>query len=370
MDTKSPREKKIIQTSIIGIVTNILLAAFKAAVGLLSHSIAIVLDAVNNLSDALSSVITIVGTILAGRAPDKKHPLGHGRIEYLSAMIISMIVLYAGVVSLWESVQKIISPETPDYGVPALIVVTAAIFVKLILGRYVKSVGESTNSDSLVASGKDALFDALISTSVLLSAIIFITTHISLEAYVGVLISGFIIKAGIEMLLDTFDEILGKRMDRQLISEIKATICEDKDVIAAYDLFLHSYGPERLIGSVHVEVLENMTAPEIDAMSRRVSKRVFEEHGILMTCIGIYSVNASNEEIRNIRSKVGDIVTSHEGVLQIHGFYADLETKEINLDVIIDYELKDRQSLFEHITGDLKEEFPDYTLNLVLDIDV
>ncbi len=369
-ESQVSRGKKIVRTSIIGIVTNLVLAGFKALVGLLSNSIAIVLDAVNNLSDALSSVITIVGTILAGRAPDKEHPLGHGRIEYISAMIISAIVLYAGVMSLIESVKKILHPEVADYSAVTLIVVSSAVIVKLILGQYVRRVGMKVRSDSLVASGKDALFDALISLSVLLSAVIFLVFGLSLEAYVGVLISLFIVKAGIDMLRETMDEIVGRRVDRSFTEAIKETVCEDESVGNAYDLFLHSYGPDRYIGSVHVEVPETMTASEIDAMERRIAHNVYAKHGVLMTGIGIYSVNTMDSRIMKIRTDVANIITSHEGVLQIHGFFLDSEKKEINLDIIIDFGIKDRESLFKHISEDLQEAYPDYKFNLVLDIDI
>ncbi|MBR4593357.1 MAG: cation diffusion facilitator family transporter, partial [Bacteroidaceae bacterium] len=136
--TVDQREKTIVRTSIIGIVANVFLATFKAVIGLASNSIAIVMDAVNNISDAGSSLITIIGTKMAGRQPDKKHPFGYGRIEYLSAMIISVIVLYAGITSLIESVKKIINPDTPDYSVVSLVIVAVAVVVKIVLGQYVK----------------------------------------------------------------------------------------------------------------------------------------------------------------------------------------------------------------------------------------
>ena len=205
---QSARERIIIKTSVIGIAANIFLTAFKAAVGLASNSIAIVLDAVNNLSDALSSVITIIGTRLAGKPADKKHPFGHGRIEYITAMIIAVIVLYAGITSLLESVKKIIHPETAEYTVTALIIVVVAVIVKLVLGRYVFTVGKRVHSDSLVASGQDASFDAIISASTLVAALIFIFLHISLESWLGAAISIVIIKSGFEMLRDTISRIL------------------------------------------------------------------------------------------------------------------------------------------------------------------
>ena len=189
MEKKKSRERIIIKTSVIGIITNVLLAAFKAVIGLAVHSIAVVLDAVNNLSDVVSSVVTIIGTKLAAKAPDRKHPMGHGRIEYVTQMIVASIVLYAGVASLKESIKKIITPTKPQYTTVSLVIIFVAIIVKLILGTYVKKKGKEVNSGSLIASGSDALFDAILSTSVLITAIFFIMTKISLEAYLGVIIS-------------------------------------------------------------------------------------------------------------------------------------------------------------------------------------
>ena len=364
------RDAVIVRTSIIGIIANIFLAAFKAAVGILSNSIAVVLDAVNNLSDVLSSVVTIAGTKLAGKKPDKKHPLGYGRVEYLSAMIVAAIVLYAGITSLVESIKKIIDPETPDYSAVSLIIIGSAVFVKIFLGIYVKKKGQSVNSGSLIASGSDALFDAILSASVLVSAIIFMLTGISLEAYVGVLISAFIIKSGVEMLAETLDEILGKRVDRDYLAKIRKTICEDELVTGAYDLILHSYGPEKYIGSVHVEVPDTLTANEIDVMERRIAGNVYQKHGVLMAGIGIYSVNHDNEEIGEMRKTISEIIMSHEGALQTHGFFVDMENKTINFDVIIDYGFDKREELFEHIYDDVRKAYPDYEIFMNLDIDI
>lgn len=364
------RDQVIVRTSIIGIIANLFLAGFKAAVGLLSHSIAVVLDAVNNLSDALSSVITIVGTKLAAKKPDKKHPLGYGRIEYLSAMIVAAIVLYAGLTSLVESIKKIIHPETADYSIVSLVIIASAVVVKLLLGRYVKKTGERVNSGSLIASGSDALFDAILSASVLLSAVIFMIWHISLEAWVGVVISVIIIKSGIEMMMETLDDILGKRMDRELVSAIKKTVCEDEAVSGAFDLILNSYGPEKLIGSIHVEVPDTMTADEIDLMERRIAGNVYMKHGVALTGIGIYSMNTGNDTVKAMRSDITRAVMSHDGVLQIHGFNADLDRKIINLDVIMDFDLEDREAEFAGIRSELEEKYPDYQLNMTMDIDV
>lgn len=369
VENQDSRETTIVRTSIIGILVNVLLAAFKAAIGLITHSIAVTLDAVNNLSDALSSVITIVGTKLAGKLPDKKHPLGYGRIEYLSAMIVSALVLYAGITSLVESIKSIISPEKPDYSVVSLIIVGSAVVAKLLLGTYVKRTGKRVNSASLEASGSDAMFDSIISASVLLCALIYIAFGLSLEAYAGVIISIVIIRSGVEMLRDTLDDILGKRYDPEELQAIKNTIAEDPDVCGVYDLILHAYGPDRNVGSVHVEIRDEMTATEIDKMERRISKNVYEKHKLPLTSISIYAMNTSTEETKAIRAKVNEIVMGFEGVLQTHGFRADPEERTITMDIILDFDVKERKAVFENIRAALQKAFPDYTLQLTLDID-
>ena len=364
------RDQLIIRTSILGIAANVLLATFKAIVGLLANSIAVTLDAVNNLSDALSSVITIVGTKLASKKPDKKHPLGYGRIEYLSAMIVSAIVLYAGITSGIESIKKIIHPEEADYSTVTLIVIATAIVVKLLLGRYVKGVGEKVHSGALTASGSDASFDAILSLSVLISAIIFMTTGISLEAIVGLVIAFFIIKSGLEMLSDTLDDILGKRIEGDYLSEIRTTICSAPEVHGAYDLILHSYGPEKYIGSVHIEVDDTLGAEEIDLLERRIGDLVYEKHGVILTGIGIYSRNTRSEEVKRLRADITRIVMEHEGVLQMHGFYADEVKKVCQFDMILDFSIADRQAIYDHIFNEISELYPDYKVHIAMDIDV
>ena len=364
------REKVIIQTSLIGIAANILLAGFKAVVGILSHSIAIVLDAVNNLSDALSSVITIIGARLAGKAPDKKHPLGHGRVEFLSAAIVAVIVLYAGVTSLVESVKKILNPEVPDYSFVSLLIISVAVVVKILLGLYVRKTGKNVSSEALEESGQDALNDSIISASTLAAAVLFLTTGVKLEAYLGVIISIVILKSGIDMLRSTISKIVGERADGELTKQIRRTVREFDGVSGAYDLILHSYGPEKLLGSVHIEVPDTMTADEIDKLERQIQEKVYEEYGVILTAVGIYSVNTSSNEAQEIRHEVMRIIGEHDHILQVHGFYLDQEAKSIRFDVIIDFEAEDRKAIFEDIILKIQERFPDYTVRAALDEDI
>ena len=358
------RNAVIIRTSVIGILANVFLAAFKAAIGLFTHSIAVILDAVNNLSDALSSIITIIGTKLAGRSPDKKHPLGHGRIEYLSSMIV-----YAGITALVESVKKIIHPEAANYTVASLIFIAVAIVVKIVLGRYVKAQGEKANSQALVASGSDATFDAILSGSVLISALIFMFTGLSLEAYVGVLISIFIIKAGIEMMGETLGDILGRRADPEDVAEIKKLLNEEPEVRGAYDLILYNYGPSKNYGSVHLELPDTMTVDEVDQLTRRVELKVYQQTGVILTGIGVYSYNTTNLEAVQIRNHVQEVILSHDWALQMHGFYADTENKTMRFDTVVSFDI-DRKEAMKILYEEVQALYPDYSLQIITDIDV
>ncbi len=366
---KEHRDAVIIRTSVIGIIANVLLAAFKAFIGLASNSIAIVMDAVNNISDAASSVITIVGTKLAGREPDKKHPFGYGRIEYLSAMIISVLVLYAGVTAFTESVKKILHPETPDYSVVSLVIVAVAVVVKILLGRYVKSVGEKVNSDSLVNSGEDATLDSIISAATLIAAVIYLIFHVSLEAWLGAMIAVVIIKSGIEMLRDTLSKILGERADAELAREIKKTIISHSKVSGVYDLVMHNYGPDSYNGSVHIEVPDTLSADDLDKLIRKISVDVYSKHDVILTAVGVYSVNTKDPEAIEVRERVRELVLGSQYVIQMHGFYVDRVEKTMRFDMVISFDAKDRSEVYRQVLAKVQNAFPDYMLQVTMDTD-
>ncbi|MCI1304746.1 MAG: cation diffusion facilitator family transporter [Lachnospiraceae bacterium] len=363
------RNSRIIRTSLLGILANVALAVFKAMVGFLTNSIAIVLDAVNNLSDALSSVITIIGTKLAEKKPDKKHPLGHGRIEYLTAMIIAVIVLYAGVMSLDESVKKILHPEKAAYTTVSLIIIVVVIGVKILLGRHVKKVGTELKSGSLINSGQDAMLDAVISASTLAAAVIYIATGVGIEAWLGAVIACVIIKAGIDMLRDTFSQILGERADPELSRAIKRTINSYDGVNGTYDLILHNYGPDTLLASVHIEIPDTWTAHQIDELTRAIQRKIYQEYGVVMTAIGIYSMNTHDDQAAEVETNITRIVMSHDSVLQMHGFYFDQGDRRISFDVVIDFACEDRKGEYDKIVQEVHEAYPDYELVIAMDAD-
>ncbi len=364
------REKAVIRTSIISILANIVLAGFKAFVGLLANSIAIISDAINNLSDVLSSIITIVGTKLAGKKPDKEHPYGHGRIEYMTSLVVSAIVLYAGITALVESVKKIINPGKVDYSTITLVILIAGIIVKFVLGIYVKKKGKEFNSDSLVASGSDAFNDAILSISVLLSAIIYMVFDISIEAYVGVLVSIFIIKAGIDLIKESVDNILGVRIESSLARGIKKEVLKEEEVRGAYDLVLHNYGPDTYLGSIHIEVADTLTVADVDRISRSISKNIMKKYGVILHTIGVYSVNTKDKKVMKVQKDIHDIVFSHKGILQMHGFYIDEDEKSISFDIIIDFDIDNREEVYAQIYDEVQEKYKDYKISITLDVDM
>ena len=364
------REKTVVRTSIVGIVANVLLAGFKAAAGLAVNSIAMVLDAVNNLSDALSSVITIIGTKIAGKKPDKKHPLGHGRVEYLSQMAVALLILYAGITALVESVKKIIAPEPPDHNMVSLIIIGVAIVVKIFLGLYFRKKAAQAKSELLKASGTDALFDAVLSTAVLISAIIFLATGFNAEAYVSILISIFILKAGYEMIREAIDDMLGHRVEGEYTKKVKEIVSAMPGVYGVYDVILHNYGPDRFLGSRHVEVDDTVTAKEFDQLTRDIVEAVYEETAIILTAVGLYSRNTGDDEAMRIRNEITRLVMEHDNVIQMHGFYIDEKRKRITFDIVIDFDEANIKELYEHIVADVKEVAPGYEVKVSLDADI
>ena len=365
-ENAADRSQKIIRTSVIGIGANVLLAAFKAAVGLLANSVAIVMDAVNNLSDALSSVITIVGTKLSTRPADRKHPYGHGRIEYFSAIIIAVIVLSAGITSLIESVKKIFAPTTPEYTSVTLVVIVVAIAVKLLLGRYVKRQGEKLKSDALIASGSDALFDAIITLATLVSAGIMLLWNVSIDGYLGALISLIIIKAGVDMLASPVNELLGARVSEELVHDIKQEVMAFEGVHGVYDIILHNYGPEVMIGSLHISVNDTMDAYQIHGLTRKISEKMYLQHGIIMT-VGVYAIATGTNKRTELQNVVLQTLGRHKEVTQVHGFYYFEQENRVSVDVVPDTSVRDEKLLCQQLVTELKPLLPDVELSVVID---
>lgn len=360
------RSKQIIRTSVVGIVANVLLAGFKALVGLLANSVAIVLDAVNNLSDALSSVITIIGTKLSVRPADRKHPFGYGRVEYFTAIIIAVIVLVTGITSLVESVGKILHPGVPTYTSVTLIVIVSAILGKLALGLYVRSQGRKLESDALIASGSDALFDAVITLATLISAGIMLLWNVSLDGYLGALISAVIIKAGLDMLSSPINQLLGAQASPQLIHEIKTEVSAIEGVQGVFDIILHGYGPNLSIGSLHISVVDTMNAHQIHRLTRDIAEQMMLRHGIVMT-VGVYAIATGENERAQLQKQVVHTLTNQPHVQQVHGFLYIEETGQVSVDIVPDMTIRDEEGFKAHLKEKLSEVLPNVPVSIVLD---
>lgn len=362
------REKTIVRVSIQGIVVNLILVAFKAAVGFAAGSIAIILDAVNNLSDALSQVITIVGTKLSQREPDKQHPYGYGRIEYISSAIVAMIVLMAGFTSARESLVKTLHPDAADYTAVSLIIIGVAVVVKFVFGRYVKSVGEKVQSQSLIASGTDAFMDSILSFSTFVAALISRIFGVTLEGILGLVLSVFIIKAGLGILTETLGSIIGSRVDSDFSVGLKKQLRAYPGVRGAYDLVLHDYGPSRSIGSVHLEVDADMTAAQFDKLSRRVIADVQKEHGIILT-VGLYANNDGDPDVLARKQVVAEVVKKQEHIIGFHGFFADDVEKRMSFDIVVSHHAPSATDIAASVAHELEARYPGYMVKIGIDHD-
>jgi len=362
------RSKVIVRTSIFGILANIGLVILKAIVGLFANSVAIIMDAINNLSDALSSTITIIGTKVAQKKPDAKHPYGHGRVEYVTSLAIGVIIIVAGVGAIVESILSIIKGDKPNFDIISLVLIAIAVLVKIGIGLYFRHVGKKVNSEALKGSGMDALLDAILSFGTLVSIVVFMIAKVNIEGYVGVVIGLFMIKSGIDVLKTSLSSIIGERTSKETSEAIKHLVCENPEVKGAYDLIVNNYGPDRGIGSIHIEIDDHMTAKDIHPLTRKIAGQIYDEFGIIMT-IGIYATNNSDPIINEIRSDINKEVLSHDSIKQIHGFYCDQESKSISFDVIVDFKDPDAPKLIKEIQEHLENKYPDYHFSIVEDKD-
>lgn len=362
------RLKIILRTSIIAILTNIAIGIFKAIVGIITNSIAITMDAINNFTDAGSSFITILSSYFATKDPDKKHPFGYGRTEYLGTLLIAILILYAGITSFIESINGIIEPQAAEYSSVSIIIIIVAVIAKIVLAIYITKSGKKVQSDSLIASGKESIGDVAISISTIVAALIFIYSHISIEAWVGAIIAVLILKTGLEILKETIDKILGTGGDPKLVVNIKRAICKHEGVLGAYDLVLHNYGPDSYLASVHIEVLDTLSISEFDDLSRKIQEDIFSNYGVHLAAIGVYSSNTMDEDVIKIREDVKSIALGMQYVNQLHGFYLE-KNKSMRFDLVISFEAKDRRSVYEKTVAKIKEKYPEYDVNAGMDSD-
>ena len=363
------REKEIVKTSLIGIASNLALVGAKAFVGIVAGSVSIITDAINNLTDALSSLITVIGTKLAGKKPDREHPYGHGRVEYLTSTLIAFLILFAGVSAITNSVKSIFEHTSPAYDYISIIIVSLAIAVKIFLSVYYKRMGRKTKSDALISSGTDALMDSLLSFATLVAAIVSMLWKFHVESYLSIVIGAFILKSGIEVLKTSISKIIGVRLDGEKAIEIKKFVMDTyPEVKGVYDLIANNYGPDKYIVSMHVEVDDDMRAKELQYLERSIAFELYARYGIIVT-VGIYASNDETEFSTEMKNYIISLTDGEPNVLQMHGFYLDDEKKICIFDIIVNFDEANPDDVKDRILNSLKEKYPEYSYHIIIDSD-
>lgn len=360
------RESIITMTSGLGVFVNIIMALTKVIIGALASSIAIISEGVNNAADVLSAIITLVGSKLARKHPDKKHPFGYGRIEYLVSLIISVLILVTGVEMVISSVKLIFNPEELNISYLSLIIVAGSAVIKFILGVYTMKMGKKADSNALVGVGLDSRNDSYASIITIVAALVFLIFHISVDAYAGIIISILILKAGLELLLDTIGDLLGRPGEHELAVEIYREVLATDGIISAADMMLHNYGPDAWSGSVNVEIDHAKTVGEIYEFLHALQLRIMHEHNVTMV-FGVYAVDNDHDTVRELRKKIADFVHAQEHVKSYHAVYLVEEEKKIYCDLIVDYDLQDWDALRAEFTEYITKLYPQYEMELTVE---
>lgn len=360
------REGIIATTSGLGIAVNIIIAVIKVIVGTLAASIAIVSEGVNNAADALTSVLTLAGTKLAGKHPDEKHPFGYGRLEYLTSLIIATLILVTGVEMLISSVKLVFEPEELNVSVISLVIVAVSAVIKFLLGTYTIRMGKKADSGALEGVGVECRNDSFVSIVTILSAVVFLVFHLSIDAYVGIFTSAIIIKAGVEVLGSTVSELLGRPGEKELAAQLYKEIRSTEGIQNAADMMLHNYGPEAYSGSVNVEIDHAKSVGEAYQILHQLQLRIMHEYHVTMV-FGVYAVGHDHPEMRSLSTAIAQFVAGYEHVKSYHALYLDPDSDLLYCDLVVDYQLKDWDALREAFGNYMKEQAPSKQLQLTIE---
>ena len=360
------REDIIQVTSGLNVVMNILIAATKVVVGLLASSIAIVSEGINNAADAMTSVLTLVGTRLAMKHPDKEHPFGYGRIEYLTSLIIAVLILFSGTEALISSVKLIFNPEELSISYISLIIVAVFAVVKYLAGVYTINVGKKTQSDSLEAVGIDCKNDSFISLVTIISALVFLLLHLNIDAFAGIFTSFMIIKAGYGVLKETISKLLGRAGDSDLAKQLYEIIRSQDFIINAADMMLHNYGPDAYSGSVNIELDHKFTIGQVYQKLHQLQLEIMYKYKVVMV-FGIYAVDNDNPDSKKLRENIAKFVIGKENVKSYHAVYIEPTSNAIYCDLVVNYELRDWDNLEKEFKDYMKSLYPENNIILTIE---
>lgn len=361
------RQKTITRVGITGIITNLALATVKLAVGLASSSVSIINDAVNNASDCISSLLTMIFYAIGRRRPSRKHPLGYGRMEYLSALVVAMLVVITGFQCFISSISVIKEPKPVSLSSIGYIVIFASILAKVFLSRLNYTKGKKIDSQAMLATGKDALSDVLVTSLTLISAFFGPLTTLPLDGIAGLAVSLFIIYTGLSSLFETSSSIMGERPGEATVVKIRQLIEKHPPLKGGYDIMLHNYGPERTMGTCNVEVPIDTHAEDIFNAMTDATKDILAETGIYMT-FGLFAVNDYRSDVRKMKEDVlKTMKKTSSNVLSLHAFHIHFDTHTVHFDVVVDFRARNYVELKKKLTESLQKVYPDYSFDFTVD---
>lgn len=323
---------------VAGLAANVILFLFKLLAGALSGSVAIIADAFNNLSDAGSSVVTLVGFRLAGSPPDEEHPFGHGRMEYLSTLTVAALIMLAGIELAKSAFEKIMNPSPSAFSWVTAVILVASILVKLWMARFNRNIGDRIRSNTLIAAATDSRNDVICTLVVLVSSVFTAVTDLPIDGYVGAAVSLFVVWSGFSVLKETLSPLLGEAPDPELVDRIRNIVLENEGIVGVHDLIVHNYGPGRCIVSLHAEVPAHGDILHSHELIDAVERRLVCELNITV-CIHMDPVDTQDEQVRELRVLTETILEDIDPALSIHDFRLVRGEQRINVifDVVVPF---------------------------------
>ena len=361
---RDDRNKEIIRFNIIAIAVNLVLATAKITVGTIARSAAVTLDGVNSMADMISSALILVFARLSDKKADKDHTFGFGRLEYLCSMIVTMLVMGIGLKSMFDAIKEILYPgEAPNFSFLVVAVEVVSMAVKFYLGKKQQDAGRRLNSQAMIMAGIDAMSDVGIGAAVLISIVVYKAFGIDIEDYLCVIIAALILKAGVEMLIESMNKIVGAPADPDFRKKITTMLFKEKDVYNVSSLVIHNYGENNYIGSVDIEVDEDMKASRITELSQHLKDEA-KELGMTLTSVGISGIKIDQPEADKIYDKILPIVMKHEDISRIQSFRVSFRRKKISFALVYKYDAKDPEADMEALKKEIQKLYPEMEIEI------
>lgn len=368
----SVREAYGILAGIVGIACNLILCAMKFIIGIISGSIAIQADAVNNLSDVGSSAVMLIGSKMAGKPADREHPYGHARMEYIAALIIAFLILIVGFELGRESVLKIIAPEPVEFSVAMIVVLVLSILVKFWMSRFTSNIGRRIHSSTMSAATSDSISDVISTGAILISSVVGYFKGVNIDGYIGVVVAGFVLYSGITILRDTISPLMGEAPDPKTVAELTDRILAYDGIIGIHDIMVHSYGPGKRIASAHAEVRSDCDLMAIHETIDTAEREIGAQMGILLT-LHLDPIEVNNAALNVAKDEIAGVLASIDPALRFHDFRMVRGENRTNLlfDIVVQPGMKPEAvvALKQRVADEAARLNPAYHCILSVDVD-